>query len=239
MRRRREPPASGTAGGGGEDPVIPDASAQDMEVDAPAGGGAHMETEELAAQGEPELLIVASPIVTTAGQQADPAGSAAGQRQPGEPVVLEEDAATAAGREQQHEPPQQQQQQQGAPAPQPGAGAGGGASSAGAGDIVVSGASSQGYLPETLERIAREWEATNRKGLVLDVQGPANADGYAALVPEGEELNPGRLHNLFGRTRTELNHAFRRLTVTEEYAAVSYMISSLQFLLLSGIFTGL
>ena len=56
-----------------------------------------------------------------------------------------------------------------------------------------------------MERIAREWEATNREGVVLDVQGPANAEGYAALVPEGEELNPGRLHNLFGRTRTELD----------------------------------
>ena len=78
-----------------------------------------------------------------------------------------------------------------------------------------------------MERIAREWEATNREGLVLDVQGPANADGYAALVPEGEELNPGRLHNLFGRTWTELNHAFRRLAATEDYAAVSYLISSL------------
>ena len=44
-----DPPASGTADGGGEDPVIPDASAQDMEVDAPVGGDAHMEIEEPAA----------------------------------------------------------------------------------------------------------------------------------------------------------------------------------------------
>ena len=112
--------------------MIPDASAQDMEVDAPVGGAAHMEIEEPAAQGEPaaqtdgpavrgepELLIVENPTVTAAGQQADPAGSAAGRRQPVEPVVLEEDAATAAGREQQHEPPRQQQQQR-ALAPQPG-----------------------------------------------------------------------------------------------------------------------
>ena len=90
-----------------------------MDVDAPAGGDTHMEIEEPAAQGEPaaqadgpaargepELLIVVSPTVTTAGQQADPAGSAAGQGQPGEPVVLEEDAATAAGQEQRQEPPQ-------------------------------------------------------------------------------------------------------------------------------------
>ena len=87
-----------------------------MEVDAPAGGEVHMEIEEPAAQadgpaarGEPELQIVEGPTVTTAGRQADPAGSAAGQRQPDEPVVLEEDAATAAGREQRQEPPQQQQ----------------------------------------------------------------------------------------------------------------------------------
>ena len=167
------------------------------------------------------------PTVTTAGQQADPADQAAGQRQPEEPVVLEDDAATAAGREQRQEPPPQQQLQQEAPVPQPEAGAGGGAPAAGAGDIVVSGASSRGYLPETMERIAREWEATNREGVVLDVQGPANAEGYAALVPEGEELNPGRLHNLFGRTRTELTQVFRRLAATEEYAAVSHLISSL------------
>ena len=88
-----DPPASGTAGGGGEDPVIPDASAQDMEVDAPAGGDVHMEIEEPAAQGEPaaqtdgpaargepELLIVENPTVTTAGRQADPASPAAEQR---------------------------------------------------------------------------------------------------------------------------------------------------------------
>ena len=73
-----DPPASGTAGGGGEDPVIPDASAQDMEVDAPIGGDAHMEIEEPAAQtdgpaarGEPELQIMVSPTVTTAGRHAD------------------------------------------------------------------------------------------------------------------------------------------------------------------------
>ena len=66
-----------------------------------------------------------------------------------------------------------------------------------------------------MERIAREWEATNREGVVLDGQGPANAEGYGALVPEGEELNPGRLHNLFGRTQTELNHAFRWLAAVE------------------------
>ena len=209
-------------------------------MDAPVGGDAHMEIEEPAAQGEPaaqtdgpaargepELQIVVSPTVTTAGRQADPAGPAAGQRQPDEPVVLEEDAATAAGREQRQEPPQQQQQQQGPRLLSRGQEQVGGAPAAGAGDIVVSGASSRGYLPETMERIAREWEATNREGVVLDVQGPANAEGYAALVPEGEELNPGRLHNLFGRTRTELTQVFRRLAATEEYAAVSHLISSL------------
>ena len=61
--------------------MIPDASAQDMEVDAPVGGDAHMEIEEPAVQGEPaaqtvgpaargelELQIVVGPTVTTAGQ---------------------------------------------------------------------------------------------------------------------------------------------------------------------------
>ena len=90
-----------------------------------------------------------------------------------------------------------------------------------------------------MDRIAREWEATNREGLVLDVQGPGTAEGYAALVPEGEELNPGRLHNLFSRTRTELNHAFRRLAAVEQYADVSSLNSPLPFFLSSGIFTGL
>ena len=62
-----------------------------MEVDVPVGGDAHMEIEELAAQGklaaqtdgpaargEAELQIVVGPTVTTAGQQADPAGPATG-----------------------------------------------------------------------------------------------------------------------------------------------------------------
>ena len=100
---------------------------------------------------------------------------------------MEMEAATAAG------------QQQRGPAAQPEAGSqpgaggsggtgSGGAPAAGAGDIVVSGASASrgGYLPETMARLAREWEATNREDPVIDVQGPITADGYAALVPAGE-----------------------------------------------------
>ena len=105
-----DPPVNRTAGGGGEDPKLPDASVQDMEVDAPVGGDAHMEIEEPAAQGEPaaqtdgpaargepELQIVVIPAVTTAGRQVDPAVPAAGHRQPGGPVVMEMGAATAVG----------------------------------------------------------------------------------------------------------------------------------------------
>ena len=43
-----DPPVNRTAGGGGEDPELPDASIPDMEVDAPAGGGAHVEEEPAA-----------------------------------------------------------------------------------------------------------------------------------------------------------------------------------------------
>ena len=75
-----------------------------------------------------------------------------------------------------------------------------------------------------MAQIAREWAATNREDPVLDVQGPSTAEGFAALVPAGEEFNPGQMHNLFKRVRTDLVRTNRGLSAVEQYVSISFLV---------------